>query len=208
MLYEKYLEFNPQNCTTWIKFAELETILGDIERVRAIYELAIQQPRLDMPEIVWKSYIDFELEQQEFDKCRELYKRLLTKTQHVKVWLSYAQFEAANNFNESGQLLMDRAREIYRKAYGELKAVENNESRLMILEAWKEFEQSNGADEKKIDEIAKLMPKQIRKRRKIQTEDGVNGTLFNFEIKRLYRIIILIWNWKNYLFIFQNIFVL
>lgn len=50
-LYEKYLEFNPENCTTWIKFAELETILGDVERARSIFELAIGQPRLDMPEV-------------------------------------------------------------------------------------------------------------------------------------------------------------
>lgn len=50
-LYEKYLEFSPENCTTWIKFAELETILGDTDRARAIFELAIGQPRLDMPEV-------------------------------------------------------------------------------------------------------------------------------------------------------------
>lgn len=50
-LYEKYLEYTPENCTTWIKFAELETILGDVERSRAIFELAIGQPRLDMPEV-------------------------------------------------------------------------------------------------------------------------------------------------------------
>lgn len=50
-LYEKFLEFAPENCTSWIKFAELETILGDIDRARAIYELAISQPRLDMPEV-------------------------------------------------------------------------------------------------------------------------------------------------------------
>lgn len=52
-LYEKYLEFTPENCTTWIKFAELETILGDTERARAIFELAIGQPRLDMPEVAF-----------------------------------------------------------------------------------------------------------------------------------------------------------
>jgi crooked neck len=54
-LYEKFLEFGPENCTSWIKFAELETILGDIERARAIYELAISQPRLDMPEVRFSS---------------------------------------------------------------------------------------------------------------------------------------------------------
>ena len=46
-----------------------------------------------MPEILWKAYIDFEIEQEETDRGRDLYKRLLHRTQHVKVWLSYAQFE-------------------------------------------------------------------------------------------------------------------
>lgn len=53
-MYEKFLQFGPENCTIWMKFAELETLLGDVERARAIYELAIKQPRLDMPEILWK----------------------------------------------------------------------------------------------------------------------------------------------------------
>lgn len=137
-LYEKYLEFNPQNCTTWIRYAELESILGDTERARAVYELAVQQLRLDMPEIVWKAYIDFEIEQEEFDKCRDLYARLLAKTSHVKVWISYAQFEANNpNNGENG---FNKARETFKKAYDELKNADSKESRLMVLEAWKEFE--------------------------------------------------------------------
>uniref|UniRef100_A0A8D0D469 Crooked neck pre-mRNA splicing factor 1 n=1 Tax=Sander lucioperca TaxID=283035 RepID=A0A8D0D469_SANLU len=74
-LYEKYLEFSPENCTTWIKFSELETILGDVERARAIFELAIGQPRLDMPE-VWISYAKFELSidsGERLEKCRQIY---------------------------------------------------------------------------------------------------------------------------------------
>jgi crooked neck len=35
-LYEKYLEFNVANSSAWIKYAELETILGDTERARPI----------------------------------------------------------------------------------------------------------------------------------------------------------------------------
>lgn len=61
-LYEKYLEWAPSNCAAWIKFAELEKMLGEADRARAIYELAISQPLLDMPEALWKSYIDFEIE--------------------------------------------------------------------------------------------------------------------------------------------------
>ena len=33
------------------QYAELETILGDVDRSRAIFELAINQPIMDMPEV-------------------------------------------------------------------------------------------------------------------------------------------------------------
>ena len=68
-----------------LQYAELETILGDSERARAIFELAIAQPKLDMPEVLWKAYIDFEIEQEEYNNTRNLYRRLLKRTQHVKV---------------------------------------------------------------------------------------------------------------------------
>lgn len=41
--------------------------------------------RLLCPQVLWKSYIDFEIEQEEFENTRNLYKRLLQRTQHVKV---------------------------------------------------------------------------------------------------------------------------
>jgi crooked neck len=49
-----------------------------------------------MPENVWKSFIDFEISVGLYDRVRDLYKRLLQRTKHVKVWLSYAKFEAEN----------------------------------------------------------------------------------------------------------------
>jgi crooked neck len=38
-----------------------------------------------MPELLWKAYIDFEDGQNETEKVRELYERLLERTLHVKV---------------------------------------------------------------------------------------------------------------------------
>ncbi|KAF3780862.1 Crooked neck-like protein 1 [Nymphaea thermarum] len=60
-LYEKYLEWAPANCYAWSKFAELERSLGETERARAIFELAIAQPALDMPELLWKLGLDHNL---------------------------------------------------------------------------------------------------------------------------------------------------
>ncbi|XP_077138912.1 crooked neck-like protein 1 [Ranitomeya variabilis] len=166
-LYEKFLEFAPENCTTWIKFAELETILGDIERARAVYELAIGQPRLDMPEVLWKSYIDFEIEQEEFGKTRNLYRRLLQRTQHVKVWISFAQFELTTGSDDT----VMKCRQIYEEANKTLRNCEEKEERLMLLESWRSYEQEFGAEPTQ-QRVAKLMPERVKKRRKLQAEDG------------------------------------
>ena len=166
-LYEKFLEYNPGNCMTWIKYAELEAILGDIDRSRAIYNLAVEQPQIDMPEVLWKSFIDFETEQEEYEYTRNLYNRLLERTQHVKVWLSFAKFEAS--------LLCDaavtNARGIYCRADEALKLTDNREERVMLLEAWLEFEQDRG-DQESMEKIQQKIPKKVKKRRKIYREDG------------------------------------
>ncbi|WIA20033.1 hypothetical protein OEZ85_005900 [Tetradesmus obliquus] len=93
-LYEKYLEWNPANASAWLKYAELEVALAEAGRARALFELAISQPVLDMPEALWKAYIDFEIAQGNRERTRLLYERLLDRTKHVKVWLSLAKFEA------------------------------------------------------------------------------------------------------------------
>jgi len=49
-----------------------------------------------MPEKVWKSYIDFEIELEDYEKAWEIYEKLLNKSKNVKVWLSYAWFEIEN----------------------------------------------------------------------------------------------------------------
>ena len=54
MLYSKYLEWAPSNCTAWCRFAELERSMEESDRARALYELAIAQPQLDVPEVLWK----------------------------------------------------------------------------------------------------------------------------------------------------------
>ena len=111
---------------------------------------------------MWKSFIDFETEQEEYEYTRNLYSRLLERTQHVKVWLSFAKFEAS--------LLCDaavtNARGIYCRADEALKlTADNREERVMLLEAWLEFEQDRG-DQESMEKIQQKMPKKVKKRRK------------------------------------------
>ena len=60
-LYGKYLEVYPENCEAWKAYADLENSVGEVDRCRALLELAVSQEALDMPEVLWKSYIDFEI---------------------------------------------------------------------------------------------------------------------------------------------------
>lgn len=48
-------------------------------------EAAVQQPVLDMPEQLWRAFIDFESEEEEYERARGVYKQLLKRTKHVKV---------------------------------------------------------------------------------------------------------------------------
>ena len=47
-----------------------------------------------MPELLWKAYIDFEVEEGERTRGRALYERLTATSGHWKVWVAYAMFEA------------------------------------------------------------------------------------------------------------------
>jgi crooked neck len=176
-LYEKWIEFDPSNSQAWIKFAELEKGLEDLERTRAIFELAIQQEVLDMPELVWKAYIDFEEGEGEFEKTRELYERLLQKTEHVKVWISYASFEinvpdAPDQESEDtpvSDAAKARARKIFERAHKLYKDQSLVEERVALLNAWKSFEDTHGSQED-IEKVAKMLPRKVKKRRKVDDD--------------------------------------
>ncbi|KAF2162212.1 hypothetical protein M409DRAFT_58333 [Zasmidium cellare ATCC 36951] len=178
-LYEKWIEFDPSNSQAWIKFAELEQGLEDLERTRAIFELAVQQDVLDMPELVWKAYIDFEEGEGEYDKTRELYERLLSKTEHVKVWISYAHFEinvpdSADQVAEDedaavSEVAKARARKVFERAHKLYKERSLVEERVSLLNAWKAFEDTHGSEEDK-EKVAKQMPRKVKKRRKLDDD--------------------------------------
>ncbi|KAJ2455104.1 NineTeen Complex (NTC) component [Coemansia sp. RSA 2336] len=165
-LYSKYLEFNPSNCTTWVEFAQLELALGENDRARALFELAVDQPMLDMPEVLWKAYIDFE-SSQDIDRTRELYERLLNLTDHVKVWISLARFELSSS--------VERARAVYERGFARQKELGLKEERLALLESWRQMEQENNGD---VEAVEKRMPKRVRKRREL--EDGSLEEYFDY----------------------------
>jgi len=198
-LYEKHIEWNSANCQAWIKFAELERGLDDLDRARAIFELATSQPVLDMPELLWKAYIDFEEEEGEYDRTRDLYERLLEKTGHVKVWISYAHFEINvpeddedveedEEVRPVSEVAKTRARNIFDRALTSLKEKELKEEvclgdsqvvlestiltslqRVSILNAWLSFEKTHGSEED-VEKVQRQMPRKTKRRHKLDDD--------------------------------------
>ncbi|KAJ3036031.1 Crooked neck-like protein 1 [Rhizophlyctis rosea] len=173
VLYEKYLSWNSGNVYAWIKYAELERMLGDTERARGVFEIAVGQEVLDMPEVLWKGYIDFEVGEGEWGRGRELYERLLERTGHVKVWISYATFEStALDNGEDPTDRMAKSRTIFQRADALLKRSQQKAERVVLLEAWRDLERTNGTPET-LKDIETKMPRSVKRRRKVVDEDGV-----------------------------------
>ncbi|RFU30016.1 hypothetical protein B7463_g6319, partial [Scytalidium lignicola] len=179
-LYEKHIEWNAANCQAWMKFAELERGLDDLDRTRAIFELAISQPVLDMPELLWKAYIDFEEEEGEYERTRDLYERLLEKTDHVKVWISYAHFEINVPDEEEdaeaegeeipvSEAAKERARKVFERALKSMKDKDLKEERVSLLNAWLSFEKIHGS-ENDVEAVQKQMPRKTKRRRKLDDD--------------------------------------
>ncbi|XP_022562406.1 crooked neck-like protein 1 [Brassica napus] len=179
-LYEKYLEWSPDNCYVWCKYAEFEISLEETERARGIFELAVSQTTLDLPEVLWKGYIDFEMSQGEVERTRALYERLLERTKHYKVWVSFAKFEAGEQDEdeeedgiERKQECIRRTRAVFDRAYVYYKEVipEMKEERSTLLEEWLNMEMSFGmlGD---VSIVESKLPKKLKKRKAITGEDG------------------------------------
>ncbi|KAJ2342613.1 Crooked neck-like protein 1, partial [Coemansia sp. RSA 2618] len=131
-LFQKHVAFDAARCATWVEFARLEHALGEEERCRAIFELAAEQPALDMPEVLWRAYIDFELALDNRARARALYERLLALSDHVKVWVSFARFEL--------QAGLEPARRVFERGDKRLRELGRKEERLALLEAWRASE--------------------------------------------------------------------
>ncbi|GAU29368.1 hypothetical protein TSUD_31750 [Trifolium subterraneum] len=136
-----------------------------------------------MPELLWKSYIDFEVAECEFEKARVLYGRLLDRTKHLKVWMSYAEFEAAAIDKESFDLseeqkkqCIQRVRRVFEEAlnYFRSSASDLKEETAMLLEKWLSLEASFG-ELGDVSLVHSKLPMRLKKRRQVSTVDDSFG---------------------------------
>lgn len=102
--------------------------------------------------------------------ARQLYERLLERTMHVKVWISYAKFELNSQTEDDLNIIL--ARRVYERANEQLRTMSEKESRVVLLEAWRDFE-SQAGNEETFKKVVDKMPRRVKKRQKIISESGV-----------------------------------
>jgi hypothetical protein len=86
----------------------------------------------------------------------------------VQVWISFATFEV-NDAQEP-----EHARGVFRRAYDHFKSTKSAEERVLVLEAWHQFELALGPDNaRNAADVAAKKPRKVKKKRMIEAEDGV-----------------------------------
>ena len=171
-IYNKFIEFDPSRCATWIQFAEFEQNLSETERAAAIYELGISQESLDTPELLWKKYIDLENTLEHREKVEELFERLLQLASHSKVFIAYAQFESKWD--------AEKARAILERGIEEFKLSGENAMRHQLLVCLKSLEESLEDNDERIQKVQKRQARIVHKQRE-NPETGIKEDYIDYE---------------------------
>ncbi|CAL9732801.1 pre-mRNA-splicing factor Clf1p [Monosporozyma unispora] len=186
-LYEKFIEFNANDLSTWFAYAQLEENLGDEDRARGIFRIMLNNDVMNFPlnrrkEIIEK-FITFETDVEEYDNGRLLYRDYLEMTSYsVEVWIAFAMYQCSVPTNEQLTLLaeaneeleedneiefepsevnFDKGREVYEEALTYFKNHDDPFGRIEILKAMQEFEEKFGNEDTQ-SKVAKRMPEEKR----------------------------------------------
>ena len=84
--------------------------------------------------------------------------------------LCFTNFRARKVYEDANQRLREDAIKANDEAQGK-------EFRVMLLENWRDFELEN-QDEESIKKVSNLMPKRVKKRRRIEQDEDAPGSLY------------------------------
>ena len=183
-LYEKFIEFNPMDMSTWFAYIQLEQNLGDEDRVRGIFRIMLNNEVMNLGLSVRKNimekFITFETDVEEYSNGRALYREYLDITNYsLETWISYAMYvcsvptddqliaisEANQDLDEDSEIQFepnevnfDKGREVYEEALIYFKNKNDPKNRFELLKALQEFEKRFGNKETQ-DKVSKRIPK-------------------------------------------------
>eukprot|EP00914_Ancora_sagittata_P020266 GHVO01040187.1.p1 GENE.GHVO01040187.1~~GHVO01040187.1.p1 ORF type:complete len:672 (+),score=114.13 GHVO01040187.1:41-2056(+) len=167
-IFAKFIERCPWNPRAWISLIELEIVAEEAQRVRRLCTIALDMDAVQSPELIWKTYIDFEASLGEMDQVRRLYDQLVERQSYARVYKAWAEFEVS----QLGDI--ERAREITERGIGLFKQNTVDSERAELLAHLLDIEKKHGTEDTVVA-VFKRQPKKLVKRRNIMgTETGVS----------------------------------
>lgn len=171
-IHAKFIETWPFKPDSWISFVNLELMLEERQRVRALCEAAIAMEHMEMPETIWTRYIEIEKEWQQHPYVRNLYERLLLKTLHIKVFKGYCEFEFECGNLENGREVAQRGLDFY-------KSGGHHVERAALLVHLLKMEREYG-DEESVAKTKARQPKKVRRKKKLEDGSSVEDIVYVF----------------------------
>ena len=200
-LYEKYIEFKPSDPKVWIEYSELEENLGDEDRARGIYTIALNSEvdslSYDSKLAILKRFITFETDSENYNNARKVFELYLNFSGFsTKVWIEYALYESSTPTDEQVNELqnqdyededeelefeateenINKARIILERAISYYKEKKEKDNRIVMLEALMNFENLNGNKEMR-EKVSNRMPTVVKKK---NSEDNIEKEYLDF----------------------------
>lgn len=179
-IYEKWLEIDMKATSTLIEYITFERDLEEHSRAVGLFEIGMELNA----ESIWKPYVSYLQEKTEFAQARQVYRRVidLDLSKSAVVWIAFAMFESripteeqlrsyeAGEIETEGDEMefsitdvqRNNTRRILQEALKALKLYP--EQRIVILEAYKHYEERQGNSET-VQEVIKKFPTAVTKRR-------------------------------------------
>ncbi|KAK2197019.1 bifunctional Tetratricopeptide-like helical domain superfamily/Pre-mRNA-splicing factor Syf1-like/HAT (Half-A-TPR) repeat [Babesia duncani] len=171
-VHAKYIETCPSSPESWLAFINLELFLGERDRTRALCEAAIAMDYLESPENVWNRYIEIEEQWQQYPMVRNIYERLLLKSNHIKVYKAYSEFEFKTSSPEDGRAIVQRGLDLYK---AESLHVERAQLILHLVEMERQY-----GDAESLEKARSRRAKRVLKRSKLANGQTVENIVHVF----------------------------
>lgn len=198
-LYEKWFELslvaenNLSTINILLAYIDFEKSIQEHQRCVYLYELGVQLveddnifTKANPLEYVIMSFIDYYKNEIRYAEARKLYRRLVEQVSTAKVWISFALFESSiptdsqlKAFEEStdeefefsiNETHREKTRRIFKEANVLFKQKGLKEERAVVIQAWKQYEESHGSEES-LNDITKKIPVIVKRRRLIEGEE-------------------------------------
>ncbi|RLV94087.1 Pre-mRNA-splicing factor CLF1 [Spathaspora sp. JA1] len=205
LLFEKWLEValtTSNSCVDIVKqYVEFEQSLGEYQRCESILSSCLDlsnnttvEASFQPSESFFRFCVEFFKDEMKYDEIRKMYRDLIEKSPTASNWISFALFEStipseeqleqylqSEEENESFEITItseqiENTRSIFEEAEKYFKQNEYNEDRLVIIEAWKDYEQVHG-DQESFTRVSNKVPTIVKKTRNV---DGIEEEYLDY----------------------------